>query len=219
MTTTSDSGITTVRVSGPDALAKLLTCPSMLLDVTFDQLRTLVVVHEAGSAYSAARLLGREQSSVQKQIDSLNRSFQRMCGELLAVKQGRGQPFLFTPSGTAVAGKARALLVDWQAEINDARRRIGKTLTVGTTEFTLNFLGRAWERVAERFQARRKLICFAVASLRFPEATTFLPIMSFSSGSVKDSYCSPTYRDGSFPFPLSASTGWPPCLSWCPPAG
>ncbi len=126
----------------------------MLLEFTFDQLRTLVVVQEAGSANGAARILGREQSSVQKQIDTLNRNFQRMCGELLAIRQGRGQPFRFTPTGTAVAGQARATLTDWQARVKDVRGRTGKTLAVGTTEFTLPFLGRVWQRVCDDFAAR-----------------------------------------------------------------
>jgi DNA-binding transcriptional LysR family regulator len=143
-----------VRVPGADSLNGLLSFPPMLLEFTFDQLRTLVVVQEAGSANGAARILGREQSSVQKQIDTLNRSFQRMCGELLMIKQGRGQPFLFTPTGTAVAGQARALLADWQAQVNDARHRIGKTVALGTTEFTLRFVGMVWQRVAEEFAAR-----------------------------------------------------------------
>jgi DNA-binding transcriptional LysR family regulator len=126
----------------------------MLLELTFDQLRTLVVVQQADSANGAARILGREQSSVQKQIDTLNRSFQRMCGELLAIRQGRGQPFRFTPTGTVVAEQAREMLVDWQARVNDARRRIGKTLAIGTTEFTLPFVGRVWQRVCDEFAAR-----------------------------------------------------------------
>jgi DNA-binding transcriptional LysR family regulator len=143
-----------VRVPDTDSSNGLLTCSPMLLELTFDQLRTLVVVHEADSANGAARLLGREQSSVQKQIDTLNRSFQRMCGEVLAVRQGRGQPFRFTPTGTAVAEQARAMLTDWQVRVNDARRRIGKTLTVGTTEFTLPFVGKVWQRVSNEFAAR-----------------------------------------------------------------
>jgi DNA-binding transcriptional LysR family regulator len=126
----------------------------MLLELTFDQLRTLVVVREADSANGAARILGREQSSVQKQIDTLNRSFQRMCGELLAIRQGRGQPFRFTPTGTAVVEQARAMLADWQAQVNDARRRIGKTLAIGTTEFTLPFVGKVWQRVCDEFAAQ-----------------------------------------------------------------
>ncbi len=143
-----------VRVPGTDSLNGLLACPPTLLEFTFDQLRTLVVVQEAGSANGAARILGREQSSVQKQIDTLNRSFQRMCGELLVIKQGRGQPFLFTPTGAAVAAQARTLLAGWQAQVNEARHRIGKTVALGTTEFTLRFVGIVWQRVAEEFAAR-----------------------------------------------------------------
>jgi hypothetical protein len=41
-----------------------------MLDVTLDQLRTLAVVHVTGSAQRAARVLGREQSSVQKQLEA-----------------------------------------------------------------------------------------------------------------------------------------------------
>jgi hypothetical protein len=143
-----------VSVPDTDSLNGLLACPPMLLEFTFDQLRTLIVVKEADSANGAARILGREQSSVQKQIDTLNRGFQRMCGEQLAIRQGRGQPFRFTPTGTAVAEQARVMLADWQARVNDARRRIGKTLAIGTTEFTLPFVGKVWQRVCDEFAAR-----------------------------------------------------------------
>jgi DNA-binding transcriptional LysR family regulator len=143
-----------VHVPDTDSLGELLSCPPMLLELTFDQLRTLVVLQEADSANGAARILGREQSSVQKQVDTLNRSFQRMCGEALAIRQGRGQPFRFTPTGSAVAKQARAMLAGWQIRVNDARRRIGKTLTLGTTEFTLPFVGKVWQRVCDEFAAR-----------------------------------------------------------------
>jgi DNA-binding transcriptional LysR family regulator len=143
-----------IRVRGSDSLNSLLSCQPQLLEFTFDQLRTLVVVQETGSANGAAQVLGREQSSVQKQVDMLNRSFQRMCGELLVIKQGRGQPFLFTPTGAAVAAQARDLLAGWQGQVNDARHRIGKTVALGTTEFTLRFVGTAWHRVADEFAAR-----------------------------------------------------------------
>jgi DNA-binding transcriptional LysR family regulator len=145
---------TTVQVAHADRLAGLAAYPAALLEVTFDQLRTLLMVQETGSALAAARALGREQSSVQKQLDTLNRNFKQMCGELLVVKQGRGQPFLFTPTGTAVVERARKLLTSWQSEVSDARRRIGQTLAVGTTEFTLSFLGRVWAQIAEEFQSR-----------------------------------------------------------------
>ena len=125
-----------------------------LLETTFDQLRTLLLVAETGSALRAARVLGREQSSVQKQLDTLNRNFQQMCGELLVIKQGRGLPFLFTPSGLQFVDQARATLDTWQTSVNEARRRLGQTVAVGTTEFTLAFLGRVWQRVEEEFTSR-----------------------------------------------------------------
>ena len=59
-----------------------------------------------------------------------------------------------TRAGAAVAEQARALLAGWQGQVNDARHRIGKTVALGTTEFTLRFVGTVWERVAEEFAAR-----------------------------------------------------------------
>lgn len=125
-----------------------------LLETTFDQLRTLSVVARTGSALSASRVLGREQSSVQKQLDTLNRWFQQMCGERLVNKQGRGQPFLFTPTGLRLVELARSTLDSWQAAVDEGRRRLGHTVTVGTTEFTLDLLSRVWNRVSDEFQAR-----------------------------------------------------------------
>jgi DNA-binding transcriptional LysR family regulator len=139
---------------GPDQLAELLRCDPSLLELTFDQLRTLLVVQHTGSALRAAQQLGREQSSVQKQLDTLNRHFHRLCGELLVVKQGRGKDVLLTPTGRAVSVLADELFTDWTAGIQDSRRRLGRTLTVGTTEFTLGYLGRIWPRVREQLRER-----------------------------------------------------------------
>ena len=80
-----------LRVPATGALADLLACPPPLLDVTLDQLRTLLAVSEAGSPLAASRILGREHSSVRKQLDTLNHAFQQICGETLVVKQGRGR--------------------------------------------------------------------------------------------------------------------------------
>lgn len=137
-----------------DPVADLLDCPPALLDTTMDQLRTLLVVHETGSALRAARALGREQSSVQKQLDTLNRNFQSLCGEILVSKQGRGVDFLFTTTGEAVVGVARETLGRWLREIHSSRRRLGHTITVGTTEFMLGLLAQARERVVDDFTRR-----------------------------------------------------------------
>jgi DNA-binding transcriptional LysR family regulator len=138
---------TSVHVPSPDPVGELLRCDASLLELTFDQLRTLLLVRETGSALRTARQLGREQSSVQKQLDTLNRHFQRLCGELLVVKQRRGQDVLLTPTGHTVTALADELFADWTAGVQDCRRRLGRTLTVGTTEFTLGFLGQIWPRV------------------------------------------------------------------------
>ncbi|MEU6487304.1 LysR family transcriptional regulator [Streptomyces sp. NPDC046887] len=144
-----------LKVPGPEGFrADLLACSPGFLDLTWDQLRTLIVVRETGTALAAAKVLGREQSSVQKQLDILNRNFQALTGELLVVKQGRGRDLLFTPTGLEVVERARATFAHWLQGIADSRRRLGSTLTVGTTEFTLGFLGRVWERVAPQLLER-----------------------------------------------------------------
>ena len=110
-----------LRVPATGALADLLACPPPLLDVTLDQLRTLLAVREAGSPLAAARILGREHSSVRKQLDTLNRTFQQLCGEALVVKQGRGQDYLFTPTGDAMAQIAtRMFSSGWPGSPNGA---------------------------------------------------------------------------------------------------
>jgi len=138
-------------VTGAD---RLLQCAPALLDTTMDQLRTLVLVHQTGTALAAARLLGREQSSVQKQLDTLNRNYRELCGEMLVQKQGRGRDVLFTETGKALVDMARKTLGDWLDEIHERRRRLGGTLTVGTTRYALGFLASAGELVADRFQHR-----------------------------------------------------------------
>ncbi|MFG3120247.1 LysR family transcriptional regulator [Streptomyces sp. NPDC048197] len=125
--------------------------PTELLDTTMDQLRTLIVVHEAGTALAAARRLGREQSSVQKQLDTMNRTFAALCGEELVRKQGRGRDALFTATGEALVGLARRTLGEWAEGVHDARRRLGRTLSVGTTRYTLGFLLDAAERIGEDY--------------------------------------------------------------------
>ena len=128
--------------------------PAPLLDATFDQLRTLTLVHDTGSALRAARVLDREQSSVQKQLDTLNRAFQRMCGEQLVLRTGRGKDFRFTPTGEAVVELARRTLAQWTEGVHAVRRRHGTRLTVGTTELMLPFLAGARQRIAPLLTTR-----------------------------------------------------------------
>jgi DNA-binding transcriptional LysR family regulator len=137
-----------------EVLAALLGCPPEMLDVSLDQLRTLAVVHVTGTAQRAGRALGREQSSVQKQLDNLNKAATRLVGEALVVKQGRGKDFLFTPSGEEVVALARQTLLSWTDSLHHSRRRVGSTVTFGTTEFTVQFLGAVWPALRDDFERR-----------------------------------------------------------------
>ncbi len=143
-----------LRVPPIGTFADLQALPGPLLEITLDQLRTLLVVQEAGSPLRGAALLGREHSSVRKQMDTLNRLFQHVCGEAAVVRQGRGQDYLFTPTGEMAAAVARGMFADWQAGIIDRRRRLGAVVTVATTEFTIDFLAQVWPSVAEEFTRR-----------------------------------------------------------------
>ncbi len=142
------------EVDAADLLATLLGCPAEMLDVSLDQLRTLAVVHTTGTAQRAARALGREQSSVQKQLDNLNKAAVRLVGEALVVKQGRGKDFLFTPSGEEVVALATETLSSWTDSLHRSRRRVGSTVTFGTTEFTVEFLGAVWPALRADFERR-----------------------------------------------------------------
>jgi DNA-binding transcriptional LysR family regulator len=143
-----------LRVPPVGTLADLHALPTPLLDITLDQLRTLLAVREAGSPLRAAALLSREHSSVRKQLDTLNRIFQQACGEAAVVRQGRGQDYLFTPTGEMAVAVARSMFGDWLAGITDRRRRLGAAVTVATTEFTVDFLAQAWPQVEAEFTRR-----------------------------------------------------------------
>jgi DNA-binding transcriptional LysR family regulator len=143
-----------VRVPPAGTLAELLASPAPLLDITLDQLRTLLAVRESGSPLRAAALLGREHSSVRKQLDALNRTFQAACGEAVVVRQGRGQDYLFTPTGQMAAEVAAGMFGDWLAGITERRRRLGAVVTVATTEFTVEFLARVWPAIEAEFTRR-----------------------------------------------------------------
>ncbi|MFD7658463.1 hypothetical protein ACFV4N_31195, partial [Actinosynnema sp. NPDC059797] len=153
-----DRGARVTIAGNPDhdaaLLAELLDLPSHLLDLSLDQLRTLAIVKITGSAQRAAKALGREQSSVQKQLDNINGTAVRLIGEALVLKQGRGKDHAFTPSGDELVDLALRQLRDWGERLHHTRRRVGSTITVGTTEFTVQFLGTIWPALRSEFESR-----------------------------------------------------------------
>ncbi|GCD96820.1 LysR family transcriptional regulator [Embleya hyalina] len=128
--------------------------PAPLMDTTLDQLRSLIAVRDTGSALRAARLLDRDQSSVQKQIDTLNRNLGALCGEPLVLKQGRGRDVVFTGTGEALVEAARDTLENWRDRIRMCRDRAGALVVVGTTRFTLGALTSVGAVVADEFRRR-----------------------------------------------------------------
>jgi hypothetical protein len=91
---------------------------------------------------------------VQKQLDNLNKAATRLAGEALVVKQGRGKDFLFTPSGEEVVVLAKQTLLAATDSVHRSRRRVGSTVTFGTTEFTVQFLGAVWPGLRADFERR-----------------------------------------------------------------
>lgn len=84
-----------------------------LLQITLDQLRTLVAVESAGSSRRAAQefLHNRDQSSIEKQLKTLNGHFSDFAGEVLLTKPvKRGGEVTLTPAGHVVANLARSVL-------------------------------------------------------------------------------------------------------------
>jgi DNA-binding transcriptional LysR family regulator len=143
-----------IELAPTDVTTELGQTPGPLLDLTIDQLRTLVIVRREGNALRAARVLGREQSSVQKQLNTLNEVSRHLVGESLFIKQGRGQDLLFTPTGEQLVSLASGTIDTWMTGIHSARRRLGSTITIGTTEFTIRFVGEVWPHLHDEFQRR-----------------------------------------------------------------
>lgn len=130
---------------------------ALLLNLTFDQLRTLVVVYKSGSALRAARELSRDQSSVQSQINTLNRYFKELCGEILVQKGNRGEKFSFTETGKEVVTWSLGMLESWIEHIDQRRQSIGKKLVIATTAFTLPLLDLVWDDVNRELGGSVKL--------------------------------------------------------------
>ncbi len=142
-----------LSLSAQTRLGRILALDRPLLDVTLDQLRTFIVVRERGSALKAAQTLGREQSSIQKQLDTLNHQFEKACGEVLTRKQGRGRDCLFTGTAEALVTWSMSVLGTLVTELDNAKQRLGRGLRVGTTEFTLGYFADIWPAVHDALLA------------------------------------------------------------------
>jgi DNA-binding transcriptional LysR family regulator len=125
------------------------------LRLTLDQLRTLVVAYEAGAVHAAAQIIGRDQSSVAKQLRALNEYFRPLCQEDLTRPPRAGKrdrTLEFTRSGQAIAEISRALLEDWSLSLRRARRSVSRSIAIGATSFTFDLAGSTWRELFSRFR-------------------------------------------------------------------
>lgn len=132
--------------------AELRALPKEFLDISFDLLKDLILVHRLGSPNAAASSTGRQQTSVQRHLHPLNTAFKQLCGEQLSKKMGRGEDHVFTPTGEAVVAWSERLFHSWYWGIEAERARVGEKLRVATTAFTLPILGQLWGLFLERIE-------------------------------------------------------------------
>jgi DNA-binding transcriptional LysR family regulator len=131
----------------------------VLLSTTFDQLRTFSTVCRLANIRTAARALGRDHSSVRKQLDTLEDRFHDVAnGRLLVHATSRGGALHVTDAGRRVQGFAdrtlRALEDAWQ-ELHKSRR--DRPLRFGVGGFRTyvgEFLAQTHEPLTREFERR-----------------------------------------------------------------
>jgi DNA-binding transcriptional LysR family regulator len=131
----------------------LADIPEELRAIRLDQLATLVSLYTTRSPARTAADLQREQTSVTKQLDVLNRHFLDLCGEPLAQREPH-KDLYFYPTGEKFAELSASLLRAWSTAISERRREVGSSITVGVTAFVLDVVGDAWVAVLRALEER-----------------------------------------------------------------
>jgi DNA-binding transcriptional LysR family regulator len=131
----------------------------VLLATTFDQLRTFSTVCRMANIRTAARALGRDHSSVRKQLDTLEERFHDVAnGRLLVHATSRGGALHVTDAGRRVqefADRTLAALQDAWQELHKSRR--DRPLRFGVSGFRTyvgDFLNDTHESLAREFERR-----------------------------------------------------------------
>lgn len=134
------------------------------LTLTFDQLRTLLVMADTLNAGDTASRLPtgatgspgtRQQASVLKQIKSINECFEDVCGEKVIVSNGRGQPWSLTPTGEDVVDWVEQTFQIWADGISTRSHQNQGVVEISTTAFAIDVLGEFWPRIAPHMEQHR----------------------------------------------------------------
>lgn len=129
-----------------------------LINLTLNQLRTLVLLKHCGSKGKVARFLGNsEQSGIKSQIETLNAAWKEMCGTVIGDQPGRGEMFSFTPAGEAAVAWANTVLATTLKCVPHTRELAAKTVIIATTTFTLPLVARVWEKVQQELGQKIKI--------------------------------------------------------------
>jgi DNA-binding transcriptional LysR family regulator len=130
-----------------------------LLATTFDQLRTFSAVCRIGNVRAAARALGRDHSSIRKQLDTVEERFHDVAdGRLLVHSANRGGPVHVTEVGRRVqefADRTLGALEGAWHELHKARRQ--RPLRFGTSGFRAyvgEFLAQTHQPFTREFERR-----------------------------------------------------------------
>lgn len=133
-----------------------------LLRLTLDQMRTIVGLYDFRSTRDLAKYLRRDQSSVLKQLETMNDVFVTICGTRLTSDVRRGQPLEFTQTGKTIVELIRRFLGDSRSTVEKIRIDQGKKLTAASTTGNLELIARVWKRWNEEakggFELRLKQI-------------------------------------------------------------
>ena len=131
----------------------------VLLATTFDQLRTFSTVCRMANIRTAARALGRDHSSVRKQLDTLEERFHEVAnGRLLVHATTRGGALHVTDAGRRVqafADRTLAALEDaWQELHKNRRDRPLRFGVSGFRSYVGGFLNETHAAMASEFERR-----------------------------------------------------------------
>jgi DNA-binding transcriptional LysR family regulator len=124
-----------------------------LLSLTLDQLSTFSVICEKKSIRHAALSIGRDQSSVEKQLQTMDRNFEGVINEKLVVKpKQRGAKLHLTRAGASVCTLAQnILLAAADAATSLQKLQEDYSIRIGLTTFVIPILTQVEEQISKRF--------------------------------------------------------------------
>lgn len=126
-----------------------------LLPITIDQLSTFAAVCDKQSPRQAALSIKRDQSSVEKQLQTIERNFEGLVDEKLIRKPDkRGGHTDLTRSGARVLQLASEILKAVSEAARDLRRlQTIYTIRIGLTAFMIPLITGIERQVSKRFEA------------------------------------------------------------------